>query len=87
MREIANTIPDVDMLLALAPEELAAKLLFLVRTRFKGTMFHPNNLYRELWETFRAITYLANQRGSSLSGKRKSPLLSAGGINVFRLRA
>ena len=52
MRDIANAIPEVEMLLALAPEELASKLLFFVRIRFKGTMFHPNSLYRELWETF-----------------------------------
>ena len=33
MQELAQAIPDVDALLALAPEELGAKLLFFVRRR------------------------------------------------------
>ena len=33
MREIAQVIPDVDAMLALAPEELGAKILFFVRRR------------------------------------------------------
>ena len=33
MRELITGIPDVDVLLALEPEELGAKLLFLIRAR------------------------------------------------------
>jgi hypothetical protein len=36
MIEIPRVIPDVDALLALAPEELAAKLLFLIRNRHES---------------------------------------------------
>lgn len=35
MRELHTTIPNPDALLALEPEELAAKLLFLMRERFE----------------------------------------------------
>lgn len=33
MRELATAIPDVDLLLAMEPEELASKLLFLIKQR------------------------------------------------------
>ena len=33
MLQLRQTIPDPDVLLALEPEELAAKLLFLIRNR------------------------------------------------------
>jgi hypothetical protein len=33
MRELIAAIPDVEALLALEPEELGAKLLFLIRAR------------------------------------------------------
>jgi hypothetical protein len=33
MHELPRTIPDVRMLLALAPEELAATILFLLKKR------------------------------------------------------
>ena len=47
---IAQVVPDVDVLLALEPEELGAKLLFLVRTRlrFDGDMFFPANFENEI---------------------------------------
>lgn len=56
MIELIHAIPDVDVLLALEPEELGAKLLFLVRTRLDdpgrtGTKFHPGNATSELWVT------------------------------------
>lgn len=51
MRELAQSIPDVEALLALEPEELGAKLLFCVRRRrFPQDTFHPSNLNGELWE-------------------------------------
>jgi hypothetical protein len=40
MQELVREIPDVDTLLALEPEELGAKLLFLIRKR-KEKKFHP----------------------------------------------
>jgi uncharacterized protein (TIGR02391 family) len=49
MHELPNAIPDVKMLLALTPEELGAKILFLLRKRDKAVMFHPGNLQNELW--------------------------------------
>jgi uncharacterized protein (TIGR02391 family) len=54
MRQLVQAIPDPDTLLALEPEELGAKLIFLIRERQKlpgeGEMFHPNNFLMELWE-------------------------------------
>jgi len=51
MHELPRTIPDVRMLLALAPEELAATILFLLKKR-NDTKFHPGNLQNELWGHF-----------------------------------
>jgi hypothetical protein len=48
MKELPALIPDVDVLLALEPEELGAKLLFALRERREGT-FHRTNLNEELW--------------------------------------
>ena len=48
MLQLPQVIPDPDLLLALEPEELAAKLLFLLRQRGEP-MFHPINLQGELW--------------------------------------
>ena len=48
MIQLPSTIPDVDVLLALAPEELAGTMLFLLRQRREGT-FHPGNMQSELW--------------------------------------
>ena len=49
MEELAKAIPDPEMVLALAPEELGSKLLFLLRQRFGTAVFHPNNLMSEVW--------------------------------------
>jgi uncharacterized protein (TIGR02391 family) len=49
MIQLPQTIPDPDMLLALSTEELAAKMLFLVRQRPGGHMFHPDSMQNELW--------------------------------------
>ncbi|MDO9209026.1 MAG: TIGR02391 family protein [Sulfuricurvum sp.] len=48
MIELPRVIQDPDFLLDLEPEELAAKLLFLLRQRVEPT-FHPGNLQNELW--------------------------------------
>jgi len=49
MRDLATAIPDVELLLGLEPEELGAKLLFLVRARCGAGMFHPEQMQDELW--------------------------------------
>jgi len=50
MFELLQAIPDFKVLLELSPEELAAKLLFLLRRRkFQNDMFQPDALGNELW--------------------------------------
>jgi hypothetical protein len=50
MYELAQVIPDAGVLLQLEPEELGAKLLFLLRKRrFQNGMFSSASLFRELW--------------------------------------
>lgn len=49
MHNLPHIIPDVDVLLALEPEELGAKLLFLVRKREGGNAFYPRNLIGEIY--------------------------------------
>jgi hypothetical protein len=46
MYELPRTIPDVKMLLALAPEELASTILFLLKKRNEAK-FHTGNLQRD----------------------------------------
>lgn len=55
MRELYETIPDPNVVLALEPEELGAKILFLLRQRIdkevpsnRENMFHPGNLVTEV---------------------------------------
>ncbi|MFM0367049.1 TIGR02391 family protein [Paraburkholderia sediminicola] len=47
MLELPTAIPDVEVLLALEPEELAAKVIFLLRARAEAT-FNFGNLRMEL---------------------------------------
>jgi len=47
---VAQAIPDVEVFLALEPEELGAKLLFMIRNRFGDKMFYPDGFESELWE-------------------------------------
>jgi uncharacterized protein (TIGR02391 family) len=49
MNELLQVFPDVNVLFELEPEELASKLLFVVRKRFGTTKFHPPNLNGEPW--------------------------------------
>jgi uncharacterized protein (TIGR02391 family) len=53
MRELLTVVPDVEVLLALEPEELGAKLLFLMRERQQRDpqqrMFTPDGTASELW--------------------------------------
>ena len=51
MFQLRQAIPDPDVLLALEPEELAAKLLFLIRRRQDlADHFNAGNLDSELWQ-------------------------------------
>jgi hypothetical protein len=49
--ELPRTIPDLRMLLALAPEELPSTILFLLKKRNEAK-FHTGNLQKELWGHF-----------------------------------
>ncbi|MCG8693620.1 MAG: TIGR02391 family protein [Minwuiales bacterium] len=49
MQELFNAIPDVEALLALEPEELGAKLLFLIRHRGDDGMFNPHGYFTKLF--------------------------------------
>ncbi len=51
MRELTRIIPDTTVLLAMEPEELGAKILFLLRKRSKQPheSFLFSNLIGELW--------------------------------------
>lgn len=54
LQDLITAIPDVDVLLRLEPEELGAKLLFLIRGRVGtglGAQFHPGNFQSELWDS------------------------------------
>jgi hypothetical protein len=52
MHELTQAIPDPNVLLMLEPEELGAKLLFLLRKRnFSRDMFTPGNLNMEIWSS------------------------------------
>jgi hypothetical protein len=53
MIELTKVIPDVIVLLTLQPEELGAKLLFLLRRRnFPRGNFLPTALNAEIWPDF-----------------------------------
>jgi uncharacterized protein (TIGR02391 family) len=49
MIELPTAIPDFEVLLALEPEELGAKMLFLLRSRTDAAMFNLVTLRGELW--------------------------------------
>jgi uncharacterized protein (TIGR02391 family) len=50
MFQLRQAIPDPEVLLALEPEELAAKLLFLIRNRSNlSGRYNARNLENELW--------------------------------------
>jgi uncharacterized protein (TIGR02391 family) len=51
MIRLPTEIPDVEVLLALEPEELGAKMLFLIRSRQDAGMFNLPNMRSEVWST------------------------------------
>jgi len=50
MLDLPQAIPDVEVLLALEPEELGAKLLFLLRERSQNKTFNLSDMTHDLWE-------------------------------------
>jgi len=50
---LGSFIPDVQVLLAMAPEELAPILLRLAHLHSQGRMFHPNNMDSSLPPSYR----------------------------------
>ncbi len=51
MNVLERTIPEIDYLLALAPEELGAKLLFIIKREIHDKILTIANLTHELWRT------------------------------------
>ena len=49
MIQLTTAFPDPQVLLALEPEELAAKMLFLIRRRSEAGHFNTGNMRSELW--------------------------------------
>jgi uncharacterized protein (TIGR02391 family) len=50
MYELIRSLPDAEVLLALEPEELGAKMLFILQKRkFQRDTFMPSSLNAELW--------------------------------------
>jgi hypothetical protein len=64
MYELPRTIPDVKVLLALAPEELAATILFLLKKR-KETKFHAGTLQENFGHIPRPVS--RNTRGNTIT--------------------
>src|ERR1700687_541764 len=56
MIELPTEIPEVEALLALEPEELAGKLLFLLRARAHYDTVDLDTLRSELWDHHAALT-------------------------------
>ena len=62
MRELIAAIPDSNALLELEPEELGAKMLFLLRAR-REEKFHPGSLLNEMWiDRYGHPTYSGDQQ-------------------------
>lgn len=62
MYELASSIPDIDTVLALEPEELGAKILFLIRRRLQTQpsahrQFHCHNTQGEPFASHAPATY------------------------------
>ncbi len=55
MFELPTAIPEVEVLLALEPEELAGKMLLLLRARGEHEMFNVGTLRTELWNHHAAL--------------------------------
>jgi uncharacterized protein (TIGR02391 family) len=83
--QLAKAIPDSEMLLSLPPEELGAKMLFLLRQAFGPGTFHPDNLASEIWSTGGGgapIWPLSHQKEIGLALAEAWAWLSAQGLIV-----
>ena len=52
MWQLVEAVPDADVVVSLEPEELGAKLLFLLRAyppQQPYNMFYPSSLIAEIW--------------------------------------
>lgn len=66
MFELSTAVPDADVLLAMEPEELGAKLLFLLQKRSNRGPFILSNLLLELWPQ----NYLPGQQSNYPAARR-----------------
>jgi uncharacterized protein (TIGR02391 family) len=83
MRDLQRAIPDAVVVLALEPEELGAKLLFLVRQREGTRHFHPGNYILELSQPPEMPGYPAQSRpGVELACTEAWAWLEAQGLIV-----
>jgi hypothetical protein len=81
MQELINAIPDAEILLALEPEELGAKLLFILRGR-RETQFHPGTLKSDVIRVSENIgAYRNKQDEVSLALSEAFGWLQAQGLN------
>jgi hypothetical protein len=76
-------IPDVEAFLALAPEELAAKMLFLMGEANRAD-FHRDSLENEVWRSI-GSTAPSYPRSRGAFGVRRS-MGVAGGIRLIGSR-
>lgn len=68
MFQLRTTFPDPDVLLALEPEELAAKLLFLLRSRTDlGQRYNPGGLDNELWQNVPGFPPYPRERADEIN--------------------
>ena len=75
METLGAIMPDVQVLLAMAPEDLAPMLLRLARLHSQGGMFHPNNMERSVLPSSRqrpneVAQFIAVWSASTLAGAR-----------------
>lgn len=85
MYELTRTIPDAQVLLAMEPEELGAKILFLLRRRGDNVIrsqqsFLFSNLIGELWPQNR----LPGQESAYPGNAQRNQSRIGGGLGLAR---
>ena len=82
MRELVTAIPDVEALLLLEPEELGAKMLFLLRKRNQA-QYHRGNIQSEIFADGNQPGYPRNREADvSLAVSEAWSWLEAQGLLV-----
>lgn len=81
MNELTKVIPDVEALLALTPEELGAKMLFILRKRSEAK-FHLGNLHGEMQGPDCPLQYRQRAGEVSLAVSEAWAWLSAQGLVI-----